>query len=662
MARAEITETVTQVGPSGYQRVITGAAVAVYDRGTTDLVPVYAEQTGDTEVDNPILTVNGRIEGWLEEGSYDLAVTHGAVEYTQAYEAGAAGSGGGGGGSSEDASTTTKGVTKLSVAPVAPSQPIAAGTNDPRLSDARTPSSHAASHKSGGGDAIRLDELAAPTAPVDLNTHRLTGLAQPSSASDAVRHDDARLSDGRVDSAARSAAAAAQATADAAQPAATAATDVELAANATADRARANHTGTQTSATISDFTEAVQDAVGAALASGTGATVTYDDTANTITISAAGTSDLEAIRDAIGVALVGVGNIAVAVDDAGNTITISTAATVNATDAALRDRATHTGTQSADTVTDGSTNKAYSAVEKTKLAGVAPAATANDTDGNLKARANHTGVQAPSTISGGGGSTGDVLTKQGDGTYAPAALPAESASAVTFTPTGTIAATDVQAAVAEVASEAVPKAGGTMTGELVLPDLSVGGLTGATAGARIVGATAGGAPASGTFLIGDCVVDRVNACIWVCTTAGSPGTWAVSGLDPELAYSELTTNPANITSTTVTDIGLSITLTAPTRPVMVHFYAPRIREDTADKTIILSLIEGASTVRSKLWHTSSTANANDGVNIWRRFASLTPGSSYTFKMAWSLFASGGNGIMNASADDPGPVFLRATRT
>ena len=39
----------------------------------------------------------------------------------------------------------------------------AAEGNDARLSDARTPTAHAASHKSGGADAIKLDELAAPT-------------------------------------------------------------------------------------------------------------------------------------------------------------------------------------------------------------------------------------------------------------------------------------------------------------------------------------------------------------------------------------------------------------------------------------------------------------------------------------------------------------------
>lgn len=41
--------------------------------------------------------------------------------------------------------------------------------NDSRLSDARTPTSHATSHQSGGGDAIKLDDLAAPDDNTDLN-------------------------------------------------------------------------------------------------------------------------------------------------------------------------------------------------------------------------------------------------------------------------------------------------------------------------------------------------------------------------------------------------------------------------------------------------------------------------------------------------------------
>lgn len=61
-------------------------------------------------------------------------------------------------------------------------------------------------------------------------------------------------------------------------------------------------------------------------------------------------------------------------------------------------RGNHTGTQSADTITDGTTNKAFLASERTKLAGVATGATANSSDATLLNRANHTGTQAQSTI------------------------------------------------------------------------------------------------------------------------------------------------------------------------------------------------------------------------------------------------------------------------
>ena len=52
-----------------------------------------------------------------------------------------------------------------------------------------------------------------------------------------------------------------------------------------------------------------------------------------------------------------------------------------------------------DAVPDGTTNKAFTATEKTKLSGIATAATANSTDATLLARANHTGTQTAATIS-----------------------------------------------------------------------------------------------------------------------------------------------------------------------------------------------------------------------------------------------------------------------
>jgi hypothetical protein len=158
---------------------------------------------------------------------------------------------------------------------------------------------------------------------------------------------------------------------------------------------------THTSAQITDFAEAAQDAINALLVGASGVTLAYDDVANTLTITGGGAGgglDAEAVRDAIGVALIGTGLISVVVNDAADTITITTTATQNSTDAALRDRATHTGTQSADTLVDGTTNKAFLATERTKLAGVATGATANDTNANLRDRATHTGTQSADTI------------------------------------------------------------------------------------------------------------------------------------------------------------------------------------------------------------------------------------------------------------------------
>lgn len=57
------------------------------------------------------------------------------------------------------------------------------------------------------------------------------------------------------------------------------------------------------------------------------------------------------------------------------------------------------------------------------------------------------------------------------------------------------------------------------------------GLTGATAASRYVGATASGAPASGTFAVGDFVIDQTGK-VHICTSAGSPGTWVAPASAP----------------------------------------------------------------------------------------------------------------------------------
>jgi hypothetical protein len=53
-------------------------------------------------------------------------------------------------------------------------------------------------------------------------------------------------------------------------------------------------------------------------------------------------------------------------------------------------------------------------------------------------------------------------------------------------------------------------------------------LTGATSASRYVGATTSGAPVSGTFATGDFVIAR-DGHLFVCTSGGTPGTWADVG-------------------------------------------------------------------------------------------------------------------------------------
>lgn len=67
-----------------------------------------------------------------------------------------------------DATTSVKGIIQIATDGVSNSAQ-ACSAADTRLSNSRTPTSHATSHKSAGGDVIKLDELGAPTDITTLN-------------------------------------------------------------------------------------------------------------------------------------------------------------------------------------------------------------------------------------------------------------------------------------------------------------------------------------------------------------------------------------------------------------------------------------------------------------------------------------------------------------
>jgi len=103
------------------------------------------------------------------------------------------------------------------------------------------------------------------------------------------------------------------------------------------------------------------------------------------------------------------------------------------------------------------------------------------------------------------------------------------------------------------------------------PMLAPTGLPGALAASRYVGATTGGAPVTGTFAVGDWVVDQTGT-HWVCTAAGTPGTWAsgpvVTALAP-VALTDAATVLVNAALGNLYRVTLAgnRTLGAPTNPV-----------------------------------------------------------------------------------------------
>jgi hypothetical protein len=120
--------------------------------------------------------------------------------------------------------------------------------------------------------------------------------------------------------------------------------------------------------------------------------------------------------------------------------------------------------------------------------------------------------------------TSTARTNLGLGTAATKNVPASGDASATQVPLGNDSRlSDARTPTAHATSH---QAGGSdaFTGIVPASAFAPAGLTGATAASRYVGATASGAPASGTFAVGDFVIDQ-TAKIWICTTAGSPGTW-----------------------------------------------------------------------------------------------------------------------------------------
>jgi len=113
------------------------------------------------------------------------------------------------------------------------------------------------------------------------------------------------------------------------------------------------------------------------------------------------------------------------------------------------------------------------------------------------------------------------------------------------------------------------------TGALIGQTMNLSGLTGAVATSRLVGATTGGPPTTGSFLQGDYVEDTEWGILWYCTSSGSPGVWASAGT-AKLSTQTLGTNTATVTFSGLPSYfsHLVLIITAQSNGVGATGYAP----------------------------------------------------------------------------------------
>ena len=97
------------------------------------------------------------------------------------------------------------------------------------------------------------------------------------------------------------------------------------------------------------------------------------------------------------------------------------------------------------------------------------------------------------------------------------------------------------------------------------PYLTATGVGNATSATRYVGGTVNGAPTSGTFSVGDFIIDQTGT-IWVCTTAGTPGTWTTT-ISSHLSLRSASATVGRNEITLFSGSTASQTLTAPSNPI-----------------------------------------------------------------------------------------------
>jgi len=202
----------------------------------------------------------------------------------------------------------------------------------------------------------------------------------------------------------------------------------------------------------------------------------------------------------------------------------------------------------------------------------------------------------------------------------------------------------------------------------VFNTVGVAGLTGATANSRYAGATAGGAPASGTFAAGDVVPDQAGA-LWICTTAGTVGSGCVfvqAGLHSALVGAGPAANAYLAWTCDVLQASSTMTFASSTNTYVAQFYNPAACTTTyadvnctanATGTVThayagIYSLAGTQLALSADIHTAWGTNTGKQTFTWATPAVLAAGFYYVaLEVAWTtatptLMAAPANGAVN----------------
>ena len=245
-------------------------------------------------------------------------------------------------------------------------------------------------------------------------------------------------------------------------------------------------------------------------------------------------------------------------------------------------------------------------------------------------------------------------------TNAEAALSTSIAGVQTNLNAETTRATNAEALLA-------PKASPTFTGTATTPALAVSGFTGATTPTRYVGGVSGATPTTGVFQTGDYVID-VTGAVWICTAAGTPGTWTSIGSGSGVTSfntrtGAVTLSKADVTGTglTYTDVGADASGAASAAQTAAQTYADRYAGSAAGTASRPLAATDASVTNSRTPTSHASTHASAGsdpvtiaesqvTNLTTDLAAKAPLASPAFTGTPSL-PTGTTGVTQTAGDN-----------